>query len=317
MKLECPRCGYTTDEYRYKCPRCGSPLELATPIDYKSILGEGDTPLVEEEYKGRRIYLKLDYLNPTGSFKDRGVSASIQVARRLGYRCVVEDSSGNTGISTAAYAAHEGLKAYITTPRGAAEGKKKLIQALGATLITTDTREEAARRAEELSGECFYIAHAWSPIFIEGISRIAGEIPEDLAELPIFIPVSSGTLLLGLYRGLTGRGYKPRIYAVQSPQADSLARRVGNAKVIGSGQGLLDALVYRDPPRIGEMAGAVAGVYVVGWSVARRYYEWLLRRGYIIEPSSSVVLAALDHAGGVDEALLILTGSGLKYIGSI
>ena len=258
--------------------------------------------------------MKLEYINPTGSFKDRGASASIQLAKELGYECVVEDSSGNTGISTAAYAAHEGLKAYIITPKGAAEGKKRLIQALGATLITTNTREEAARRAEELSSKCFYVAHAWSPIFIDGVSRIASELPKEIASLPIFIPVSSGTLLLGLYRGLTSRGYKPRIYAVQSPQADSLASRVKSPKVIGSGQGLLDALVYRNPPRIEEMLKAVDDVYVVGWSTARSYYEWLLRRGYIIEPSSSVVLAAFDYAQELDEALLILTGSGLKYM---
>ncbi len=320
MILTCPKCGYKTTHYHYKCPLCGSPMELTGPIERRRILGEGETPLVEDEYKGHKVYFKLDYLNPTGSFKDRGTAASIFYAVRRGYRCVVEDSSGNTGISVAAYASHMGLESVIVVPRKAAAGKKTLISRLGARLIEEDTREDAARRAEELAAECFYIAHAWSPIFIEGTSTIAGELPKDLRDSPIFIPVSSGTLLLGLYRGLTSLGVKPRLYAVQSPQAASLAGLVEPTAVLGSSGDMLDALVYRNPPRLNEMVEAIAGggLYVVGWEYARRAYDWLYKRGYIVEPSSAVAFAAFMHAadnGIVDEGVVVLTGSGLKYMG--
>ena len=320
MTLICPKCGYRTTGYHYKCPVCGSPMELKGTIERQRILGEGETPLVEDEYNGYKVYFKLDYLNPTGSFKDRGTAASILYAVKRGYRCVVEDSSGNTGISVAAYASHMGLEPVIIVPRKAAAGKKALISRLGAKLIEEDTREDAARRAEELAAECFYVAHAWSPIFIEGTSTIASELPRDLRDSPIFVPVSSGTLLLGLYRGLSMLGAKPRLYAVQSPLAASLAGLVEPTAVLGASGDMLDALVYRNPPRISEMVEAVAGggLYIVGWEYAGRAYEWLYRRGYIVEPSSAVAFAAFMHAvdkGVVDGGVVVLTGSGLKYMG--
>ncbi|MCE4603288.1 MAG: pyridoxal-phosphate dependent enzyme [Desulfurococcales archaeon] len=322
MELYCPSCGYRSRRYTYRCPQCGSPLEARDPPSPAKVLGEGDTPLVEDRYRGHRVYMKLEYLNPTGSFKDRGVAASLSWASRQGYRCVVEDSSGNTGISTAAYSSHLGMEPVIIVPRTASPGKKRLIKSLGARLVEEDTREDAARRAEELARECFYVAHAWSPLFILGTEILAWEIPRRLLGLPIFAPVSSGTLLLGLYRGARRAGVEARLYAVQSPMANSLARLVEPVAVLGSSQGMLDALVYRNPPRLSEMAEAVSqgGVYIVGWEYASKAYNWLLHRGYIVEPSSAVVMAAYMHAverGLVGDAILILTGSGLKYMGQV
>ncbi len=307
--LYCPRCGWegAPEEYHPFCPRCGGPLELrgTLPRPPRPVLGEGSTPLVG---RGRASF-KLEYLNPTGSFKDRGSSLSVWLAERLGYRCVVEDSSGNTGVSVAAYASALGLRAVIHAPASIARGKLALLRLLGAEVAVHASREEAARAAES-AGKCFYVAHAYSPIFIEGVSSIGSEL--EGAET-ILVPVSSGTLLLGLRRRMPDA----RIIAVQSPLADSLAGRVPVLARVGGESGrLLDALVLRDPPRLREMAEAADGVVVVGDEAVLPALRRLARLGFIVEPSSATVMAAWE-ALGKPPATLVLTGSGLKYAGEL
>ncbi|MCE4599846.1 MAG: pyridoxal-phosphate dependent enzyme [Desulfurococcales archaeon] len=322
--MVCPRCGFSsTDKYYPFCPRCGSPLELRGELGLKdNIMGEGNTPLVEVRRHGSPVYFKLEYLNPTGSFKDRGSSISLLLAKELGYRCVVEDSSGNTGLSVAAYSARLGLKAWIVVPAGAAESKKALIKMTGAELLEEPDRGKAASKARALMGECFYVSHATSPVFIEGVSSLGEEILSDAGPgIPIILPVSSGTLLLGVYRAFRRRGVKPHIIAVQSSEHASLRGKVRLLAEIGGDRSrLADALVYRDPPRLDEMAEAArdGGLVVVGDDAIKRSLMDLYSMGFIVEPSSAVVWAAyreLSERGLIDEALLILTGSGLKYAG--
>jgi threonine synthase len=117
-------------------------------------MGEGSTPLAE--YGGAA--LKLEYLNPTGSFKDRGAALSVRLAAELGYRCVSVDSSGNTAIAVAAYAGRLGLEARVYVPRGAGAGKRALLRALGARVVEAPDRDAAAALAERGSGGCFYVA---------------------------------------------------------------------------------------------------------------------------------------------------------------
>ena len=258
---------------------------------------------------------KLEYLNPTGSFKDRGVSLSLYIAKDLDYRCVVEDSSGNTGLSTAAYAAHFGLRARIHVPQTSAPSKLTLIKGLGAELVIHPTRREAALAAERESEKCFYVAHAYSPIFIEGIKSIAREIREPL--YPIVVPASSGTLLLAIYRGFKEAGKKVEIVTVQAAEAASLEQYITpKAKIGGPTSKLADALVYKDPPRIEEMARATDVLVVVGDKALLKALKRLWRSGFIVEPSSAAVEAARE-ALGLNQALLVLTGSGLKTPGAV
>ncbi len=324
-RLRCPKCGYASREesYVHKCPQCGSPMDLEgeLPSPGSPLLGEGNTPLVEEEYRGSRVFLKLEYLNPTGSFKDRGSSLSVYLARMLGYRCVVEDSSGNTGISVAAYSSHMGLNPVIVVPRHGSPSKKSLIRLLGAEVVEAGDRAEAAVTAEGRASECFYVSHATSPVFIEGVSSLALEIPEHLRKLPIIVPVSSGTLLLGLARGLERLGEKPNLIAVQSSEAASLEGRVPVlGRIGGPSSRLADALVYKDPPRIEEMGGVASGLVIVGDKAIIEALRDLLGRGYIVEPSSAAAWAAYKHLkerGVVGDAIVLLTGSGLKYVGEL
>ncbi len=320
--LHCPRCGHRIppDSYVHRCPRCGGPLELEGSLHVPRILGEGRTPVVEVHRHGARAALKLEYLNPTGSFKDRGAAASVYHARTLGYDCVVEDSSGNAGISTAAYAAHLGLKARIHTYQGAGRGKKALIRALGAELVEWPTRRDAAVAAEAEADRCYYVAHTWSPVFLEGIASVAGELAQ-YRDWAFIVPASSGTLLLGLWRGAVRAGWRPRLIAVQAAEAASLEGRVPLlARVGGASSRLADALVVREPPRLGEMARAVAesggGLVIVGDEAIGEALRELLGMGFIVEPSSAAAWAAfreLARRGIIEDAVVFLTGSGLKY----
>jgi threonine synthase len=321
-RLYCRLCGYRLGarEYAHKCPKCGGLLELEGRFEGPRILGEGKTPVVEREYRGLRVAFKLEYLNPTGSFKDRGAALSVYHAKLLGYNCVVEDSSGNAGLAVAAYASALGLRARIHTYRGAGRGKRLLIKSLGAELVEWPTRGDAARAAEREAQECYYVAHAWSPVFLEGMTSIAEEL-YSYRDWDFIVPASSGTLLLGLWRGALRRGWRPRIIAVQAVEAASLEGRVPLlARIGGQTSRLADALVLKDPPRRSEMADAVnssgGGLVVVGDEAIKEALRDLLGMGFLVEPTSATAWAAfkaLVERGLAKDSVVVLTGSGLKY----
>ncbi len=325
-RLYCPRCGFRGGEGEYYpwCPRCGGPLEVeGEPPGARRLLGEGGTPLVEAD--GFRA--KLEYLNPTGSFKDRGASYSLQVARGLGYECSVVDSSGNTGVAVAAYSGRLGMRARVYVPRGAGEGKKRLIRLLGAELVEAPSREEAARLARGEAGRCFHVAHQTNPFFVEGMKSLGRELADYAEGSDIIVPVSSGSLLLGIHRGLREEGVRRyRLIAVQNVEAASLRGRVRLLAETGGPRGsLMDALVVKRPARLEEIAEAVnstgGGLVVVGDEAVERALRSLLSMGFIVEPSSASVYAALEalRARGLvgEEPILVLTGSGLKYVSAL
>src|SRR5690606_17803360 len=105
------------------------------PAEKRFSLGEGGTPLTRTEINGLPVYAKLEYLNPTGSFKDRGTAVIVNHLLAHGVTDVVEDSSGNAGASLAAYTSATGIHARIFAPASAPQGKKKLIAAFGAELV--------------------------------------------------------------------------------------------------------------------------------------------------------------------------------------
>lgn len=322
--LWCPRCGYRSSPGEYKpwCPRCNGPLEVDNPPEVARVMGEGGTPLVRLE---PWLEAKLEYLNPSGSFKDRGAAYSIAIARDLGFRCVAVDSSGNTGIAAAAYAAYLGLEARVYVPKSAAPGKKALIRALGAMLVEAPSRSEAARLAAGTSERCFHIAHPTNPLFIEGVKSLGRELAPHAEGADILVPTSSGTLLLGIHRGLSEAGVSGyRLIAVQSPRAYSLEGLVKELARIGGPQGeMLDALVMASPPRLGQIVDAISetggGVVVAGDEAAVEGLLKAHRRGLLAEPSSAAALQAAQHLyeSGLlrDRAIVVLTGSSLKYTG--
>jgi len=318
-RLTCPRCGFKGEEGRYYpfCPRCGGALELEGELPkYGRLLGEGNTPLVYRRTRLGVLGFKLEYLNPSGSFKDRGTSVSLQLARDLGYRCAVEDSSGNSGISTATYAAYLGLEATIAVPASAPQGKKEVLRSLGANVVELPTREEAAKFAEGLSSRCFYVSHSRSAVFLEGMKSAGQELPEDVRS--VIVPSASFSLLLGIWRGSRGR---VRLYAVQGSSNPSLAKYLKPLAVGRSLESrLADGLVLRDAPRAPEAAKAVSesggGLVVVSDPEIAEATKELWRMGFMAEPTSATAYAAarlLREAGvDVEGAVLMLTGNGLK-----
>lgn len=294
-RLYCRSCGFEggPEEYYPKCPSCGSPLEVRGALPrFRRLLGEGLTPLVEvPEGEGRGFLAKLEYLNPTGSFKDRGVSASLQLAQRLGYKCVVVDSSGNTALSVAAYSAFLGLEARVHAPRSISPGKRSLIEALGARLAIAESREEASAMAERESSECYHVGHLTSPIFLEGVKSLGEEMEGYREGSSVYVPASSGTLLLGIHRA---GGF--RMVAVQTPENASLLGKARLLASLGGPRGrLADALVVKRPPRLDDMAGALragGGLVIVGDEAIRDSLRALYSMGIIVEPSSATVYAA-------------------------
>ena len=187
-------------------------------------LGEGKTPLVKLQ---NNVFLKADYYMPTLSFKERGAALVIWLAKTLGVKKILQDSSGNAGNSIAAYAARAGIDCEIYVPQGTSDGKIKMITSHGAKVnvlpLSRDETAEACRQAV-LDGQGYYASHVFNPFFYQGTKTFVYEVFEQLGRLPdnFFIPVGNGTLLLGVFLAfdeLLSSGIikkLPKIFAVQS-----------------------------------------------------------------------------------------------------
>ncbi len=168
-------------------------------------LGEGNTPLIWSEVFGKKIGFKLESLNPTGSFKDRGTAVLLSWLAATGVTEVVEDSSGNAGASFAAYAARSGIKARIFIPAYASGPKRAQIESYGADVISVPGPRSKAAEAvlQEVNDGAVYASHAYLPQGTAGIATIAYELFQQLGGVPgtIVLPVGHGSLLLGVALG--------------------------------------------------------------------------------------------------------------------
>ncbi|MGQ9889765.1 MAG: pyridoxal-phosphate dependent enzyme [Aggregatilineales bacterium] len=354
--LICPDCGRAARPLDWHCD--GRPLEIAgappfnaaaidasawsmwryaaaLPVARRVSLGEGLTPLVLVEVGAMRFHAKLEYLNPTGSYKDRGTAALLSHLLAHGVEAVVEDSSGNAGASLAAYCAAAGVRAQVYVPAGAPAGKKRLIERFGAALVAVPGPRAAATAAvRQAAQNTPYASHAWSPYFIAGQMTCAWEIWEQLgrrAPDAIVCPVGYGGLLLGLARGfraLLDAGLierLPRLYAAQSSACDPLVRaweRGGPVEAVEQGQTVADGIAVTLPLRAAEVLAALrdsgGGALRVSDEAVLAAQAALARRGLLAEPTGAVGVAALADAqrlAGANAAFVVpLTGSGLKAL---
>lgn len=357
--LVCRSCGWSSHEDLniYVCPKCGAPLdleyrkgrEIPEPRDilrcrdgiwcfsqllpsykYRATLGEGMTRIVDIRIGGTRARAKMESQNPTGSFKDRGAALAVSMAISMGAKAVVEDSSGNAGIATACYSRAHGVSPIIVVPSTAPKGKVDLIRLCGAEIAVARDREQAAMIAPKIALERSgaYLPHTWMPHHIEGMKTIAFEIYYQIEDLPdaIFIPTSSGTLLLGLYRGfkeLASLGYierTPKLIAVQTRSFHPVYAALKGGGFEPEVENLADGISIKNPPRLKEIVTAIkesrGDAIVVSNQEIRGALKELVARGIIVEPTSAVSLAGLMRSiemGYVFEnPMLILTGSGLK-----
>jgi len=362
MNLRCLSCKreYPQDTYRWRC-ECDGVFELkGTPgfaqdkIEtddfslwrYRAMLpvkredgfislGEGFTPLVETQVYDTRIHCKLEFLAPTGSFKDRGTAVLINVLRRMGVKRVVEDSSGNAGASLAAYAARAGIEAEIYVPAYASPTKLAQIAVYGAKLVKVEgPRERAAQTVQEAAVQgAYYASHYYNPFTLEGLKTIAYEIWEQLdyrAPDNLVLPIGHGTLLLGAYRGFHGLlaagliERPPRLFAVQAetcaPLYEAYQRRLDDAFPIEKNETVAEGISIAQPVRGRQVLTAVretgGAVLAVSDEETLRARDQLAQSGLYVEPTSAVAIAALlqlrDLIGPEEITIVSLTGSGLK-----
>lgn len=208
----------TRSLWRY---RAALPGDIADPIT----MGEGCTPLVQRRWGDLRPFFKLEWFNPTSSFKDRGTSVMLSFLRQLGIEAVLEDSSGNGGSSVAGFGAAGGINVKILAPSYTSPAKIAQVVSYGAEVQLVDgPREESEAEAIRQSERVFYASHNWQPLFLEGTKSFAYEIWEDLdfkAPDNIIMPAGAGSSVLGCafgFRELLKAGQitkLPRLFVAQ------------------------------------------------------------------------------------------------------
>jgi len=238
------------------------------PVSQQVTLGEGFTPLVgSTEWDAQ---FKLEYVFPTGSFKDRGATTTLSRAIELGVDTVVEDSSGNAGAAIATYAARAGMDAEIYVPAELPQSKLMAIQRAGARPVRVegDREDVGAACAEAVDdGDGWYASHAWNPAFLAGTMTFAFEVAAQRdwnAPDAVVIPTGHGTLLLGAYRGfraLVDAGIvedMPRLLAGQARGYAPIATEFGDeeAATPGAEGGSASDAEGESAPGAGSPAGA-------------------------------------------------------------
>jgi threonine synthase len=299
-------------------------------------LGEGWTPLVARAWKGSRTHFKLDFMMPTGSFKDRGMTVLVSYLKSRGITSVLEDSSGNAGASLSAYAAAAGIRCRILVPETASYPKIAQIAACGAEVVTiAGSRQDVADAAVRMSSEIFYASHNWVPFFAEGTKTLAYELWEQLgfsAPDNVVTPLGYGSNVLGCLRGfdeLVRAGEierMPRIFGVQAENCAPYhaAFEAGSETLVSTTikSTIAEGIASSQPTRIKEVLRGVreSGGAIVAVSEAEiiEALRELAHQGLYVEPTSAAGAAGLTNlivSGALkphETTVLVLTGSGLK-----
>jgi threonine synthase len=328
MHFYCSRCekDYPIEGLDYQC-ECGGLFQLYKEEDEKITatvsLGEVKTPIIKRNLQGREIYLKLDYMQPTGSFKDRGAFAVINKLKELGINEIVEDSSGNAGAAFAGYCAAAGIKCNIYLPESTSPGKIKQINAYKANVVKVPgTRDDTAKAILKAAKTTYYASHVYNPLFFEGTKSLAYEIYEQIG-IPdyIVVPAGNGTMLLGIYKGFKEMGQLPRIIVVQSRNCAPVFSKFKNQSVGEMKPTAAEGIAIQEPKRIDEMIEAIidskGDIIVVDDVEVIKAQEMLGEMGIYIEVTSGAAVAGMLQyfKDGYDNKLNILvplTGMGLK-----
>jgi len=303
------------------------PLEDGDPI---VTLNEGSTPLVEapviSERVGARVFLKLEGANPTGSFKDRGMTVAVSRAAGRGAEAVICASTGNTAASAAAYAARAGMRGAVIVPEGKiAIGK--LAQALmhGARVIAIRGNfDDALTLVRELAQKHpIELVNSVNPYRIEGQKTAAYEVIEELGDAPgaLAIPVGNAGNITAWWRGFGEREEAPKLYGFQAEGAAPLV----TGKPIANPETVASAIRIGNPARWEEAMTAVTSsrgriAAVSDDQILDAYRLLASREGVFCEPASAASVAGiLTHGLPVVEGdappetvVCVLTGHGLK-----
>ena len=378
--LECTSCGatLTADEPARTCPDCGKVLfarydldEAARHVDRTELqrrapnlwryhellpvrneanvvsLGEGLTPIFETRRLGQRLgsnalYIKDEGMNPTASFKARGLSAAVSRARELGLTALTMPTAGNTGGALAAYAAAAGMEAHVFMPRDAPEANRKEVVAGGAHLTLVDGLiGKAGVRSGEASAaqNLFDVSTLKEPYRLEGKKTMGYEIAEQMGwVLPdaILYPTGGGTGIVGIWKafdemeriGWIGKE-RPRMFAVQAEDCAPMVRAFHqgaefadpweDARTIAAGLRVPSAIGDYLVLRVKRESGG-GGVTVSDREMLDYVNIIASLEGIFICPEGAATAAGAEKllADGTlspdDRVVLLNTASGLKYL---
>ncbi len=297
------------------------PFEAGDPV---VSLGEGSTPLVLapvlSERVGAEVHLKLEGSNPTGSFKDRGMTCAVSAAVRAGAEAVICASTGNTAASAAAYAARGGLRGAVIVPEGKiATGK--LAQALmhGARVVALRGNfDQALALVRELvQSHPIALVNSVNPFRLEGQKTAAFEVVEVLDGAPdaLCIPVGNAGNITAYWKGFVEAQTAPRMLGFQASGAAPLVR----GAPVQRPETVASAIRIGNPARWEEAMAAVTGSggairEVTDDEILAAYRLLAAHEGVFCEPASAASVAGLLRYGadGAERVVCVLTGHGLK-----
>ena len=294
-------------------------------------LNEGNTPLIPAErlkseiVPGCELYFKYEGLNPTCSFKDRGMTTAITQAVADGAKSVICASTGNTAASAAAYAARAGLKCVVLIPEGkVAMGKLAGAVAYGADVISIEgSFDDGLRMVQEVaaSGE-IALVNSVNPARLEGQKTAAWEVTEQLGQSPdwLCLPVGNAGNISAYWLGFCEAEEKPRLLGAQAQGAAPIVygRRVDNPETVAT------AIRIGNPARWKQAEAALSEsngmiLAVTDDEILDCYMLLAQREGVFCEPSSAAGVAGLRKAYKENptafegrKIVCVLTGHGLK-----
>src|SRR5207248_2384078 len=326
-----PRSGGLIEPYRAFLP-----VSPATPI---ISLGEGNTHLISSRRLSKRIgrgcdvFIKNEGVNPTGSFKDRGMTVAVSNAMECGTRALICASTGNTSASAAAYAARAGISCVVILPAGKiAIGKLLQAFAYGAKTIAIDGNFDDALRIVRELGETgdFTIVNSINPDRIAGQKTAAFEIIDDLGNAPDFhlLPVGNAgniTAYWAGYQEYKSQGRSAKLPAVIGFQAAGAAP-IFHDKIVAKPETIASAIRIGNPASWKQARAALdeskGDVDVVTDEEILAAQNWLAsNEGIFVEPASAAPIAGLFKRAQTipDESRIvcIVTGHGLKDPDSI
>ena len=372
LYFECSKCGerLTAEVARNICPNDGGPLYVRYDLArirksesrqsvsdgpwsmwrYSAVLpdaepvtlGEGMTPMLPSR-RYRNLLIKDEGLNPTGSFKARGMSAALTMARHYGLTKLAAPSAGNAGGALAAYAAAAGLEAFVFMPKDVPMANRLEVEASGAYLALVDGLISDCERmvAERKDAEGWFdVATLKEPFRVEGKKTMGYEVAEQLGwRLPdaILYPTGGGVGLIGMWKafeemeelGWIERGQRPKMICIQASGCAPIIKALHDGKAASEmwpdphtlAAGLRVPKAYGDfiILDIIRQSGGIA-VAVDDDKIMSAVKELATTEGILAAPEGGAALAAhqelLDDGflKESDEVVLFNTGSGYKYL---
>ncbi len=298
-------------------------------------LNEGSTPLVRSRNIGRalglkELYFKYEGLNPTGSFKDRGMVVAVAKALEEGSRVLMCASTGNTSASMAAYAASTGVRAIVVVPSGEI-ALNKLSQALmyGAKVIALQGNfDHALDAVRELTSRYpVALMNSVNPNRIQGQKTAAFEIVDELGDAPdyLILPVGNAGNITAYWKGFreyhaAGRTTRlPRLVGAQAEGAAPIVdgHPVANPKTVASAIRIGNPASWEGATSARDESGGLIAA-VTDTEILSAQIALASREGLFAEPASAAPLALLFRLvgeGKIDKdatTVVVLTGSGLK-----